>query len=151
MSARRRSTAIAAALAVASAVLLPACGEDDDPSTGKSRTAGDPSAEIRAAFKSFEADLQAGKAESACAQMTRAGQQAAARLGGADGGSCVKTIQAFAQGAGELEQKPSRIVSVTVNGDKAVAKVSDAGRTPVDLPFAKEGGEWKLASLGVGR
>jgi hypothetical protein len=149
MTAASGRRASVTALAVALCLVIAACGDDDD---GGAVSVGDSDgAEIRHVFKEFEADLQAGRAQDACSRMTQAGQREAAGITGGAGGSCEKTIKGFAQGADELEQKPSRIVSVEVTGGKAVAKVSDAGRAPVDLPFAKEGGEWRLAGLGFGQ
>ncbi len=135
------------ALCCVTCLVVGACGDDDNNAQSGRPT---PSSEIEATFKKFEDEFQSGNAAAACGHLSSSGQRDAAALTGGSDETCVDALKAFGRGVSGLEQKPSRILSVEVDGNSAVASVSDAGRPPVDVPFVREGGEWKLDQLAVG-
>jgi hypothetical protein len=149
MTTRRFPTWTVALALCSTCAVLGACGGDDDAAAPSEQAAG-PNSEIEATFKGFEEDFQSGDAAGACARLSTSGQRDAANLTGGSDSTCVEALTEFGRGVDGLEQKPSRIVSVKVNGSNAVAKISDAGRPAIEVPFTREGGEWKLDQLAVG-
>lgn len=134
------------------ALMLAACGDD-----GSSRASGDndatassmapDEADVRSTFKRFEAAFQAGDGYRACRMLTKAAREEAGNL--ISDQTCERGIAQLGDTAGDFKQDPSKILSVRIDGDKAVASVSDAGRRAVPLPFVKEGGQWKISDLGL--
>jgi hypothetical protein len=48
-----------------------------------------------------------------------------------------------------LTQVPAKILGVKVDDDRAKITISDGGRPPLDLAAARQGDEWKLATIGA--
>lgn len=142
--------ALGMSLAFAAAMVPAAgCGDDGGGSgSGPASATGD-EASIRKLFKDFEAAYQAGDGERACRMLTAAARAEAAGLRG-DGQTCQQSVARIGATMGDIEQQPSKILSVRVDGDRATASISDAGRPPVELPFVREDGGWKIAELGFG-
>lgn len=144
---RTATVVSAAALAL---VLTPGCGSDD--SDGSARSEED---QIKQVFDDWQASFIAGDGEAVCSRLTSSGQQeilaakGSAPGAGADA-TCEEVVRALVQESNEagLEQQPSRAVSVKIDGDKATAMVSDAGRAPQPVKLVKQDGEWKLPSAG---
>lgn len=159
-----------AAIAVALAVGLPACGSDDDggdgakasdgadvagASQGGDGAAGEdsgaaqggkpagPEGEVRAAFAAFVDPLYEGKFEQACTQITAAERKALKRASGLD---CpIWFLNLFGTRSPQVEQKP-KIVKLRVVGDKAFLRSKSIGssvRAPIQ--FARGSDGWKLS------
>ncbi|HYI99595.1 MAG TPA: hypothetical protein VEX36_07975 [Thermoleophilaceae bacterium] len=127
------------------------CGSDDSAGLGNEED------QIKQMFNDWQDDFAAGNGNATCAKLTRSGQQELAKYRDVSGyidrdASCeeiVSAIVAQTQEAG-VKQQPARALSVRVDGDTAVAQVSDAGRPAVPVKLVKQGDEWKLPSAGFG-
>lgn len=141
-----------AAVAMALALLVaPACGSDDSESAASQED------QIKQIFDDWQASFIAGDGDAVCSRMTAAGKREiiaakASAPGAGPSPSCEAVVRAIIRESNEagLKQQPSRAVSVRINGDKATAMVSDAGRKPQPVQFVKEDGEWKLPTAGFG-
>lgn len=107
-------------------------------------------ARVRATLADFERAVQGAEARRACALLSTDARAQAANLLAGPPGSCATALAKLAKGIEGVEQRPYSVRSVTVAGDRATASVSDAGRPPVDVRFVREGGRWRLATLGIG-
>jgi hypothetical protein len=149
---RPRAVAVVASLAATFALMAGGCGDDAEggkdanADAAPAPAASPDEAEIRSTFKRFEVAFQNGDGYRACRMLTEAARKEAGKLIGDY--TCERSVAQLGDTAGDLEQKPSKILSVRFSGDKATASVSDAGRAPVALPFEKEDGKWKIADLG---
>lgn len=149
---RRGSRLLAVSVAVGAVVVSAAgCGgEGSEPAARDGSASAADEAQVRQAFAGFEASLQAGDVRAACGRLTESAQAEAATHAPSGGeATCQRALEQFAQGVGDLEQKPSKVLSVDVRGNRATASISDAGRPAATLPFEKVNGEWKLDGLGA--
>jgi hypothetical protein len=168
-----RPTVLIAALA-ALAFTPAGCGSDDDDDAGQAGAAqtqpakpasgngGDATrddavprsdaGQIRQLLADAQLDYLEGNAEAYCARLTAAGRAQVANFGRAyqQGDTCQEVIRKTSATAGEtgLKQKPTKLLSVKVNGDIAVAQVSDGGRPPQPLRFVKHADGWKIPNPG---
>lgn len=110
--------------------------------------------QIRVLLDYLQERYIAGDGPGYCAGLTADGRKLVAEISKSYrlGDTCEKFVVKTAQMGRETntKQKPSKIVSVKVKGNRAVAQVSDAGRPPAPLAFAKEDGRWKLPDPGFG-
>jgi hypothetical protein len=173
-SAGRVGLAVLAAIAMA--VGATACGSDDsDGSTGQSSQAGkselrsddygiptpDPALrsgsnkdQIRYLLGALQSNYIVGKAAAYCSSISAAGRKqiaAVARQFG-HGSTCedfvTVTSKLTRDAKDQVKQKPTVLQSVRVDGNRAVAKVSDGGRPPIPMVFVKRDGRWKLLDPG---
>lgn len=140
------ASVVALALSAASG-----CGSDD--SAG---SAGEED-RIKQMFNDWQDDFAAGNGEATCAKLTKSGRDELLRYRDVSGyidrtASCEQTVRAIVAQTDEagVKQQPARALSVRINGNKAVAQVSDAGRPAVPVRLVKQNGEWKLPSAGFG-
>jgi hypothetical protein len=137
---------LAVAMMLGAITVVPACGDaGGDESIATAGSTG--LAEIRAAFKRFEMAVQESRGEEACSLLTAsARKEAELAIGDGTRTSCPKALAAFGRTIGG-PQKPSKVVSVEIDGNHASASVSDGGRPAFEMPFVKEDGVWKVARL----
>jgi hypothetical protein len=168
--------AVSALLALTLA--LAACGSDDDDGGGTAAAGGggEPAAassdagggsadgggaasggsddeQITALFRDLQAAFIAADGVRFCALLAADGQAEVVRYGKVVGhkGDCAKVMTRLGQATkrADVRQIRSRVLSVKVNGDKAVAMVKDGDRTPVPLNVVRVDGEWRLPSPGL--
>lgn len=119
------------------------------------RDLGDPpNADARTAIKEVLSDVQAdfplSLTTGVCSELSWAGEDELEAAGIDDSGDCdvvMGKLMARAQAAG-LEPRYSRVMSVTVNREAAIAVVREKHGKPHRVPFVEEDGRgWKLVSL----
>jgi hypothetical protein len=138
--------------ALALALLLsvaPGCGSDDSGGTGSEED------RIKEVFAQWQEDFTSGNGEATCARLTKSGRDEMLAYKDlsvgidpdADCAEVVSSIVKATEKAG-VEQQPAKVVSAKVDGNTAIAQVSDAGRRAVPVRLVKQDGEWKLPSAG---
>jgi len=119
----------------------------DDTSTG-----GSDRDQILAVLDGIQADFIAERARAYCAKLTDAGRRQIVAFGRPYGhtGGCVGVIAKLAAMTKQarVKQKPTKLLAVKVDGDQAVAKVSNGGRPPEAMAFVREDGEWRIPNPG---
>jgi hypothetical protein len=127
-------------VALAAFVVARVSGQEDTP-----RVSGD-ARDVVATVMQFETALAGRDWAGICARLYSARARAAA-----GGARCASTL---AQSAGGLRDPRVRIVSVVVRGSAATVTVSASvnGRPPVvdAIQLVREGGQYRIASAGVG-
>lgn len=142
---RRAAGNALVSLVLALALGVSACGDDDGAATPASDR--DDKEAVANTFTSFEAEFHAGEVERACERITDEAVVDLAELTGVPERDCLALLGRFAESIDEIEQEPSKVRSVRVDGDRAVAAISDAGRTPVPVRFVREDGGWKISKI----
>jgi hypothetical protein len=112
---------------------------------------------VRRIVNGWEASLTRGDGEAACSGLSGAGRAELLLLRGGAGGipidaSCPETVRWMLRGSRGTgsEPKPPRVVSVRVNGNRAVAQVSSGGFRPAPVRLVRQDDEWKISSPGFG-
>lgn len=132
------------------------CGSDpenDSVKTTSSRAAPTNDEEqIKAVLREIQEDYDAGDGEAYCRKLIEGERQEVAAFGRnfGRGSSCVETIRTSSMIGGdkEVKQNPTILVSVRVEGERAVAEVRNGGRPPESMIFLKRGSEWKVVESG---
>jgi hypothetical protein len=137
------------------------CGSDDDggggaqgaqASGGTSKPAGSDKDQIKILLRDMQRDYNKGDGDSFCARLVKAEQRDVAAFGRnlGRGKKCQDTISTISQQtlAAGVEQRPTKFVSAKIKGRRATAMVSDGGRPPEPMLFAKVDGEWKVFDTG---
>ncbi len=110
-------------------------------------------AQIREVLSDVQVDLTAGQGWGVCHELTEAGQRELARLRLGGYKTCEDVVVEFSRRNRPANGKPkiSRIVSVRIRGNRAIATVKDPGSGPTyRVPFTKaEGQIWKLPRLSL--
>jgi hypothetical protein len=124
------------------------CGDDDSPD----RPPQDDATEIRELVRTLQSDYVEGAAESYCSKLTAAGRAQVVRFGRAyrQGTTCESVIATSSQLARrtDTEQRPTKVLAVSVTGDRATIRVSDGGRPPQRIRLVKRDGAWKVPDPG---
>lgn len=167
---------LTATVALAVATVGAACGSDDNDSAGDNagqaqaggtesraadgttadtRPTGGDKAQIRHVMQKIQADYIAGDAPAYCAALTAAGRKQVADVGKtlglpADCEQFIAKTSKMSRDSG-IEQKPTKVLRIAVDGNQATATISDGGRPPQPLAFVKQDGEWKLPDPGLKR
>lgn len=142
MDPRARLVMIAAAVALALGAF--ACGGSDDGGGGDGGRGGD-AEQIESAYRGIIAAFEKGDAGAMCASMTDSTQRSIRTLSPGSR-SCERTFAKLIR-IDRTGNKPSPTpteVDVKVNGARATARIAFADGQPVRVPFAREGGRWKL-------
>lgn len=151
-STHRLARTVGIAAVVVALCTAAGCGSDD--SSG-SEGQGEEE-QIKQEFDEWQADFIAGDGDAVCARMTKSAQDEIVQFqltqSKARDMSCEDAVRAMIRTTreGGVQQQPSKAVSVKIDGDKAVAMVSDAGRPVQPVRLVKEDGKWKLPSAGLG-
>jgi hypothetical protein len=140
----RAGLALVLAVSVTAAT---ACGSDNDDRPAGQQAPANDKARIRQLIKDLQAEFLAGEADSYCSKFTATGRgeiAAVAKQFG-HGSTCEDfvTVTSKMTRDSDVEQKPTATLAVRVDGNRAVATVSDGGRAAVPMTFVKQGGEWK--------
>jgi len=122
-----------------------ACGDDGG-------AIGDDRAQIEQVLDGVQADFVSGDSDAYCAKLTARARAQVAEYGRLSerGRTCEETIRKGSQltrDAG-IVQRLTKLLSVRVHGDRAVAKVSNGGRPPEPMRFVRRGGDWKIPDTG---
>jgi hypothetical protein len=164
VSARLRAggnvTRAAVLATIALAAVAGACGSDDSsgPDQAKSNSSikpptGNDKQQIGQLIKNMQAYYIQGDAENYCASLTAGGRKMVAEVGKPYkmGSSCEEFISRTSKltRQAKIKQKPTVLLAVRVRGDKAVATVSDGGRSAQSVALVKVGGEWKVPDPGI--
>jgi len=123
---------------------------DTEASGGDSKA--DRTAAVNETLEGVQADFIAEDGASYCDRLTAAGARQVEEFGKAyaHGTECAEIITAVAKltnGAG-VEQKPSKLISVKFDGDRATATIRNGGRPPEPMIFVKDGDSWKIPDPG---
>lgn len=173
-----------AVLAATFAASLTACGSDDSDGSASQATAGpgnaseirsedygiktpDPALrsgsdedQIRYVIEDLQSDFIVGDGDGYCSNLTAVSRKQIADV--ARSYQHGKTCQDFVTATSKLtrkvnpKQKPTVVLSVKVDGDRATATVSDGGRDPAPVKFVNQDGSWKVldrtfkTNLGIG-
>jgi hypothetical protein len=153
MKGRYDWTARSAALGAIAVLALggAACGSDDSsekpasgdaaakeattkpaPRTGEERR-------IEVAYESLLDALYSGNGVAACALMT---PQARDKFGASTDTTCEKRVK---EESGKLSKLRPKVISMRVQGSRAVIRAGSANTFKYPVPFAKVGGEWKVS------
>lgn len=145
-----RTVAPALALVLSLSIAV-GCGSDDSSGSASEED------RVKQIFDDWQDDFTTGKGEETCARLTKSGRDELLAYRDAAGSidpdaTCPEIVSAIIRATDKagVKQQPAKAVSVRVDGDKAVAQVSDAGRPPVPVRLVKEDGKWKLPSAGFG-
>jgi hypothetical protein len=162
--------AVAVALAVGGVAV--GCGSDDDGNGGGSQAAGaaeSPAAggedggakfvatgsddeQIEQVLHQIQEDFDDVNGEGYCDKVVAAEQRDIVGFGEnfGKGSTCSGVIDKVAQEALDrgVVQKPTKLLFVRVDGDRARARVSNGGRPPEWMPFVRRGGQWKVVESG---
>jgi hypothetical protein len=125
-----------------------ACGGGDDGSGSATDQR-----EVEGVIVGLETALRAGDAKAVCAALTAKGQrEMKATTFAGDGQSCEQSVAMLgaASAKAKLKQRPTKVLSVTIDGDTATAKISDAGRPALQTTLVRQDGSWKLDTLATG-
>lgn len=156
---------LALAVVLVLALGVTACGGSDDDGGGDAAAkpgevakgggqagATSDEAQIKAMFKRLEGALSDGDADRFCGGLTKSGRKESLQFTLPFSKTCKDSVRKMTKvnRNANLKQVPAKILGVKVNGDRAKITISDGGRPPVALAAARQGGEWKLASIGVG-
>ena len=149
-----RSFVRTAVPALALALLLsaaPGCGSEDSGGSGSEEQ------RIKEVFAQWQEDFTTGKGPETCARLTESGRKELLAYRDVSGyidrdATCAEVVSSIIKGTDEagVEQQPAKVLSAKVNGNTAIAQVSDAGRPAVPVRLVKQGGEWKRPSAGFG-
>lgn len=135
------------------------CGSDESSGSGSGGSADSGSEEqrIKDVFAQWQEDFTTGKGEETCARLTESGQKELLAYRDVAGNipadaDCAEVVSSIIKNTEEagVVQQPAKVVSAKIDGNKAVAQVSDAGRPPVPVRLVKVDGEWMLPSAGFG-
>jgi hypothetical protein len=138
------------------ALCASSCGSSDDDGAGDGQaSAADAggAASDRQAFQDFlndiEKDFVNGDGDGYCSRLTASAKKELGALGFTKSKHCAAAVAELSKrtNASGVEQKPTKVLSVEVDGDVATARVRDGGRPPADVRFVKRGGEWKLPTV----
>ncbi len=153
--------AIALAVAIALTATVAACGDsgdDDNASAGAqsgttqadARSAGGPTAsgsdeeQVKQTFFRMRDAMYAGDAKGACDEMTDKARAQFAAIGN-DAATCEQRVQRLLPGLRQSEDPRFRVISVKVDGDRAIVTTAKTpGQPHPKAPFAKVDGEWKI-------
>lgn len=129
---------------------LAACGSDES----SDADAGDAKTEIKQVVAGYQDDFLARDADGVCDRLTAAGQREVVAYGQSIGfvtgpSSCVRVVRIMSRGAAKIEQQRSKVLKIDVQGDRAIAMVSDAGRPAEPTELRKVAGVWKLQDSGL--
>ena len=142
-----------AALAATIALTLgfTACGESDEATGGSAEDDGT-KAQISAVLTGIQKAFVENDPNDFCAGLTTAGRKEVANDPFQPGDSCEEVVAHVARVTRKagVRQRPSIVQSVKVRGNEATAMVTNGGRPPAPVEFAKEDGEWRLVSAGLG-
>lgn len=151
--------------ALAIALTIGGCGSGDEGATdggnanasdaaangdgGNSRHTGQ-AAEIDKVLQANQSDFVDGDGEGFCSRLAPAGRRQVETVGRMFriGRRCEPIIAELSRRSQELKQKPTKLLSVEIDGDRATAVVSDGGRKPQKLVFVKQDGTWKMPDPG---
>jgi hypothetical protein len=137
-------------------------GGGETSSGGDSSSAGDANkrkftgdaAGVNEALVGIQDDFDNVDGESYCDRLTPAGIKQVETFGKSYGAGteCVQIMNTVADNTRKagVEQKPSVLLKVKVDGDRAVATISNGGRPPEPMVFVKHDGEWKIPDPGFG-
>jgi hypothetical protein len=109
-------------------------------------------AQIRQVMDDVQAAFVAVDGRAYCSMLAPAGRLQVERFGRSfqHGDDCVETINtvaAMTRDAG-AKQRPTKILSVRIHGDRAVATISNGGRPPEPMRFVKVDGQWRVPDPG---
>lgn len=140
---------VAVAAALCAAFGLSACGDDQaggsDSSAGKNGAPADASSEEQAVYDTyarFVNDIYSGNAAGACQAMTPRIRKQMRTLGVGQP-TCERQVSLVLDTDSKKVLRP-RIVRLSMNGDKALAKAKAGNSQLYDVPFVKRGEEWKI-------
>jgi hypothetical protein len=155
---------VSACALVGAALILGACGsEDDGGAQAGSSEAGDGSEfvatgsdeqQIRQVLRGIQEDFDNVDGAAFCDKVVESDQREIVRFGRNynKGKTCVEVIEttgAEARATG-VEQRPTvPLSSPQVTGDRARVRVSNGGRPPEWMAFRKVEGEWKIVDSGL--
>lgn len=144
-----RVAACAAGTLLLTLGLAPGCGGDDDENR------------IRATIDRLQDDFAAERVAAVCDAL---GERPKAQIGSIGHSrqptTCERDLRGFfgnldyrsfskGEPVPDLRRNPKpEVVDVEISGDSATAHLSLQGK-PLDAPFVKEGGEWKLADFWI--
>lgn len=148
-----RSVVVAVAAAV---VGVPACGGEDEQTAGRQleRQPRVPQPlppesphPVTTAVQDLRRAFLASDYEGICARMTAAAKREAGSAAHSEPTTCVPDVRKLfgliEKGDGWRNRGEPRVTKLTLEGDQATATVA-LGQQLADIPFVKEGGEWKL-------
>jgi hypothetical protein len=139
---------LTAATALALAVAVSACGSDDDnDGADNNEPSGTPTQQVEQTLDQSQQAIIAGDGETYCSSLTAAGRASVAAYGRRTGrgATCAQTIATnarLAKTAG-IKQQPTRVLSVKINGNTAIAKITDGGRSATKMRLTRESDGWK--------
>jgi hypothetical protein len=124
------------------ALVAGGCGSSGDDDDGSSQS--NDEASVKATFSKIEDSFALGDGKAYCSLLTpaaRAQETAVTRST-----NCVRGIKQVARlnRSADLKQRPAKVLSVKVNGDRAVIVVRDPGRASQKAWFVKLGGQWRM-------
>jgi hypothetical protein len=96
----------------------------------------------------IQTDFARGRGESVCDDLTPGGRREVRRYG-RPGENCADAVRTIKDRlvAGGYQLRSSRLLSVTIAGDRATLLVKDPGRPRYRVPSVRGPGDWKLTSL----
>jgi len=104
--------------------------------------------EIRRMYDAFIDAFNASDAEAICSHLTHSAKAVFEAMN-EPSGTCVegadRLLEANEKGRPNSPRDRATIVSLRVNGDRAVGRAKTPRSLPYTVPFAKIGGEWKVA------
>lgn len=108
--------------------------------------------QIRRLLDEAQAAYIAGDGSGYCEMLTASGQEQIVRFAKAYGvaDTCEQFIATTSQATKNagIKQKPTKILAIKLDGDRARATVSDGGRPPQPFAFVKQEGVWKIPDPG---
>lgn len=141
-----RPAALIALLAL-SPTAATGCGSDDASGSEQDR--------VERVVDAWQSSIARGDGEATCSGLTAAGRKELLLVRGGVGGipidaSCPQTVRWIRKGSrvAGLNPRPPKVVSVQVDGDRAVAQVSAGEFRPQPLRLVKQDDEWKISSPG---
>lgn len=123
------------------------CGSGDSSESDEDR--------VRRTVNAWEASLTRGDGQAACSGLSSEGRKEILLVRGGVGGipidaSCPEVVRWMLRGSRNIgsEPKPPKVVSVRVDGDRAVAEVDAPAPRPTPVRLVRRGEEWKVSSAG---
>lgn len=161
----RRSAAAAATLAAMLALAAAGCGDNGDDNGNAAAGGGGQAAdgaggeltgreaEVNEALVGIQDDFVAVDGASYCDRLAPAGIRQVEDFGrayGYDSGDCVKVVNTIAKNTRDsgIKQRPTKLISVKFDGDRAIATIRNGRRPREEMIFVNQAGEWKIPDPG---
>lgn len=139
------SVKVVAVCIAALVVPIAGCGDgdggDDEPAARA----------VRAAYATMAADFARGDLAALCRRMSASAKRHVGVIGHGRPTRCERDVRMVVRAVRAGERRavapPPRLVRVEVDGDRAYATASFAGRSPTTFPFVREAGRWRIDNL----